>query len=57
MSGTPREIFTGSREVLLNFGLLSLYWGYFRPIFLRPLLQIKPIWRDEIFIGKSETPP
>jgi uncharacterized membrane protein YphA (DoxX/SURF4 family) len=36
MTGSPRTTFTGVREVILNFGLLTAYWGYFRSIFLSP---------------------
>jgi uncharacterized membrane protein YphA (DoxX/SURF4 family) len=52
MSGTPRTIFTGCREVGLNLFLLSAYWGYFRPIFLKPRLPIAPIWRERFGAGR-----
>jgi putative oxidoreductase len=52
MTGSPRTIFTGWREVVLNFGLLAAYWGYFRPIFLEPNLPLKPFWRDPMFGAK-----
>jgi uncharacterized membrane protein YphA (DoxX/SURF4 family) len=53
MTGSTRTIFTGWREVVLNFGLLAAYWGYFRPIFLQPNLPLKPFWSDPMFGGKS----
>jgi putative oxidoreductase len=52
MTGSPRTVFTGWREAVLNFGLLAAYWGYFRPIFFQPNLPLKPFWRDPMFGGK-----
>ena len=46
MTGSPRTIFTGWREAILNFGLLAAYFGYFKPILLRPFLPVRPIWRE-----------
>lgn len=56
MNGSARTTFTGWRELVLNFGLLTAYWGYFTPIFLQPMLQLKPIWRDSAFMGGSKSP-
>jgi hypothetical protein len=52
MTGSARTIFTGRREVALNFGLLAAYCGYFRPIFFQPNLPLKPFWRDPMFGAK-----
>jgi uncharacterized membrane protein YphA (DoxX/SURF4 family) len=46
LAPTPRSLYTGPREVILNLFLLSLYWGYFKPFFCRPRLALKPLWHD-----------
>lgn len=53
MTGTERTIFTGWRELLLNFALLSAYFGYFKPILLRAFLPLRPIWRERLTIDES----
>lgn len=54
MTGSPRTIFTGFREIALNFGLLAVYFGYFKPILLRPFLPIRPLWRETLTLDKGD---
>jgi uncharacterized membrane protein YphA (DoxX/SURF4 family) len=42
---TPRSIYTGPRELILNLVLLSAYWGYLRPMVLKARPGVSPIWR------------
>lgn len=42
---TPRSIYTGPRELILNLVLLGAYWGYLKPMVLQPRLGVAPIWR------------
>ena len=54
---TPRSIYTGPRELLLNLFLLSTYWGYFRPLVCRWNSPLKLMWRDPSVshLGKEQT--
>jgi riboflavin transporter len=42
---TARSIYTGPREVVMNGFLLTMYWGYFRPVFFAPQPAMIPFWR------------
>ena len=42
---TPRSIYTGPRELLLNLFLLSTYWGYLKPMVCRWHTPLRPLWR------------
>jgi hypothetical protein len=43
---TPRSMFSGIREVILNMFLLSSYWGYLRPLIGQPKPSLRPLWRE-----------
>ncbi len=45
---TPRSIYTGPRELILNLVLLGAYWGYLKPIVLQPRPCVSPIWRGPL---------
>lgn len=54
---TPRSIYTGPRELLLNLFLLSAYWGYFKPLICRWRTPLRPMWHQPTFGPRKETAP
>jgi riboflavin transporter len=43
---TPRSLYTGPRELLLNLFLLSAYWGYLKPLVSQPRPPLKTLWGE-----------
>lgn len=42
--GTPRQLFTGPQEILLNLILIAAYWQDFTVV-LKPSTEPTPLWR------------
>jgi riboflavin transporter len=43
---TPRSLYTGPRELLLNLFLLSAYWGYLKPLVSQPKPALRTLWQE-----------
>jgi riboflavin transporter len=43
---TPRSLYTGPRELLLNLFLLSAYWGYLKPLVCQPHPPLRTLWQE-----------